>query len=367
MEIAAYIGKGAKFDEAIGAFARRYADQNERDHAQLVDAITAGSRRRGSRVSDAPVRARTGPTRDLSEEATSGATRRRTPSSESTEVPMGPYAVRAARARTKTLATRVQCCPDRGPVAAGDDSRRRQHPRVPGRSRAVSSTPTAVRCRGSASTVDNGPGTQSDVAGHVRDHRTRHRVRTRFGSATAAQRHTSWSSGTSIVATSGSADPISVTDGVDTPLSDVTLAPGVSVSGTVTDTNGAPLAGISVNVNPTSSGPGSAGTHDRRRRELHHAHRSRPVTTRSSSPISTPTPCGRRSTGTGKPSWNTADTLDAQPRRRADARRGRRAPRGAERRSKGPSAARTVDPARGHLRRRQRGEQRRLGLDRGLR
>ncbi len=41
--IAGYIGKGARFDEAIGAFARRYADQNERDHAQLVDAIARGT------------------------------------------------------------------------------------------------------------------------------------------------------------------------------------------------------------------------------------------------------------------------------------------------------------------------------------
>jgi uncharacterized protein (DUF2252 family) len=40
--IAGYIGKGARFDEAIGAFARHYADQNERDHAQLVDAIRRG-------------------------------------------------------------------------------------------------------------------------------------------------------------------------------------------------------------------------------------------------------------------------------------------------------------------------------------
>jgi uncharacterized protein (DUF2252 family) len=38
-----YIGKGAKFATAIGEFARRYADQNERDHAQLVSAIAAGS------------------------------------------------------------------------------------------------------------------------------------------------------------------------------------------------------------------------------------------------------------------------------------------------------------------------------------
>ena len=40
--IAGYIGKGARFDEAIGEFARRYAGQTDRDHAQLVDAIRRG-------------------------------------------------------------------------------------------------------------------------------------------------------------------------------------------------------------------------------------------------------------------------------------------------------------------------------------
>ena len=38
-----YIGKGPKFTAAISRFARRYADQNERDHAQLVGAIAAGA------------------------------------------------------------------------------------------------------------------------------------------------------------------------------------------------------------------------------------------------------------------------------------------------------------------------------------
>jgi uncharacterized protein (DUF2252 family) len=37
-----YIGKDPKFTDQIGRFARRYADQNERDHAQLVSAIAAG-------------------------------------------------------------------------------------------------------------------------------------------------------------------------------------------------------------------------------------------------------------------------------------------------------------------------------------
>ncbi len=40
--IDSYIGKGAKFAAAIGEFARLYADQNDRDHAQLVGAITDG-------------------------------------------------------------------------------------------------------------------------------------------------------------------------------------------------------------------------------------------------------------------------------------------------------------------------------------
>ena len=43
MAIDAYIGKGAKFAAALGRFARLYADQNERDHAQLVSAIAAGA------------------------------------------------------------------------------------------------------------------------------------------------------------------------------------------------------------------------------------------------------------------------------------------------------------------------------------
>jgi uncharacterized protein (DUF2252 family) len=41
--IDSYIGKGPKFTAGIGRFARRYADQNERDHAQLVSAIAAGA------------------------------------------------------------------------------------------------------------------------------------------------------------------------------------------------------------------------------------------------------------------------------------------------------------------------------------
>jgi uncharacterized protein (DUF2252 family) len=43
MAIDAYIGNGAKFAAAIGRFAHLYADQNERDHVQLVSAIAAGT------------------------------------------------------------------------------------------------------------------------------------------------------------------------------------------------------------------------------------------------------------------------------------------------------------------------------------
>jgi uncharacterized protein (DUF2252 family) len=40
--ISAYIGKGRRFATAINEHARRYADQNERDHRQLTDAIRCG-------------------------------------------------------------------------------------------------------------------------------------------------------------------------------------------------------------------------------------------------------------------------------------------------------------------------------------
>ncbi|MER6290119.1 DUF2252 domain-containing protein [Streptomyces sviceus] len=40
--IAAYLGGGDSFDRALVTFAERYADQNERDHQALVDAISEG-------------------------------------------------------------------------------------------------------------------------------------------------------------------------------------------------------------------------------------------------------------------------------------------------------------------------------------
>ncbi|MDX2522775.1 DUF2252 domain-containing protein [Streptomyces europaeiscabiei] len=40
--IASYLGKGSSFDRALATFAEAYADQNERDHQALVDAVRAG-------------------------------------------------------------------------------------------------------------------------------------------------------------------------------------------------------------------------------------------------------------------------------------------------------------------------------------
>jgi hypothetical protein len=40
--IAAYLGSGPAFDEAVGDFAASYADQYERDHQSLLAAISAG-------------------------------------------------------------------------------------------------------------------------------------------------------------------------------------------------------------------------------------------------------------------------------------------------------------------------------------
>jgi hypothetical protein len=40
--IAAYLGSGAAFDEALARFAEGYADQNQRDYAALASAIASG-------------------------------------------------------------------------------------------------------------------------------------------------------------------------------------------------------------------------------------------------------------------------------------------------------------------------------------
>ena len=40
--IAAYLGRGDAFDRALSEFAERYADQNEQDHRELLEAIDSG-------------------------------------------------------------------------------------------------------------------------------------------------------------------------------------------------------------------------------------------------------------------------------------------------------------------------------------
>jgi uncharacterized protein (DUF2252 family) len=42
LAIAAYLGAGSTFDRAIARFSAAYADQNERDHRRLADAVAAG-------------------------------------------------------------------------------------------------------------------------------------------------------------------------------------------------------------------------------------------------------------------------------------------------------------------------------------
>ena len=41
-EIAGYLGPGDRYDRAVGSFATSYADQNDRDHAALLEAVAAG-------------------------------------------------------------------------------------------------------------------------------------------------------------------------------------------------------------------------------------------------------------------------------------------------------------------------------------
>jgi uncharacterized protein (DUF2252 family) len=48
--IAGYLGSSDRFDRAIAAFAEAYADQNERDHAALLEAISTGRIRAASEV-----------------------------------------------------------------------------------------------------------------------------------------------------------------------------------------------------------------------------------------------------------------------------------------------------------------------------
>ncbi|MGZ4737041.1 MAG: carboxypeptidase regulatory-like domain-containing protein [Acidimicrobiia bacterium] len=155
--------------------------------------------------------------------------------------------------------------------------------------------------------IENGPGVQSDVAGMYAItglDTGAYKVRFRDCNPTPHFLEQWYLNRPD----SGSADPISVTDGVDTPLSDVTLAPGVTVSGTVTDTNGTPLTGISVNVNPTSPGPSSAGTQT----DADGSYTTAPLAPgdyKVQFADQNPNPVWAPEYWNQKPSWNTADTL----------------------------------------------------------
>ena len=47
--ISAYLGSSDRFDRAMTDFAARYADQNERDHGEFVEAVRSGADRGGGR------------------------------------------------------------------------------------------------------------------------------------------------------------------------------------------------------------------------------------------------------------------------------------------------------------------------------
>ena len=105
----------------------------------------------------------------------------------------------------------------------------------------------------------------------------------------------------------GSADTVAVTDGIDTPLADVKLASGVSVSGTVTDTDGAPITGISVNVNPLNQGVSTGTQTDA---DGHYTTSPLPPGDyRVQFSDTGPTPVWARQYWSQKVSWNTADSL----------------------------------------------------------
>jgi protocatechuate 3,4-dioxygenase beta subunit len=155
--------------------------------------------------------------------------------------------------------------------------------------------------------VENGPGVQTDASGAYSIYGLgAGSYKIQYSDCNAIPQYvTQWYFGRP---DSGSADLVSVADGVDTPLQPVPLALGFSVRGTVTDTNGNPLAGISVNVNPTNPGPVSAGTQtDARGSYVTSPLRSGDYKVQFSD--NGPTPTWARQYWKQKPSWNTADTL----------------------------------------------------------
>lgn len=93
------------------------------------------------------------------------------------------------------------------------------------------------------------------------------------------------------------ASPISLSIGQNLAGIDAQLATGIPVSGTVTDTNGNPLAGINVNISPNEGGQEPAGRPTTTATTS--PARSRPATTQCRSVIPTAPGSGRPSPGTG--------------------------------------------------------------------
>ena len=115
---------------------------------------------------------------------------------------------------------------------------------ISGRVTDAQGTPVAGICV----SVDGGPGAQtSDTGTYTVEGITPGSVRVQFSDCRPSPTFvTQWYLGHP---DQGSADSVVVTDGSDTPLTDVVLAAGVVVSGTVTDSLHAGLSGIAVSVN----------------------------------------------------------------------------------------------------------------------
>jgi Carboxypeptidase regulatory-like domain len=110
----------------------------------------------------------------------------------------------------------------------------------------------------------------------------------------------------------GSADSLAVMNGMATPVPNVTLALGVTITGTVTDQQGAPIEGISVNATPTGPGPtgGSVTT------DMNGVYATAPLAAgdyKVQFSDNRPTPTYASEYWKDEPSWSTSDTVTLKP------------------------------------------------------
>ncbi len=107
------------------------------------------------------------------------------------------------------------------------------------------------------------------------------------------------------------ATQIALTEGQIRTGVDAQLASGISVAGTVTDTNGDPIQGINVNVNPTNSGPSGYAQTDS---SGHYATSAVPPGDyHVQFSANGPNPAYATQYWNNKPSWNSGDTLTLTP------------------------------------------------------